>query len=268
LLYRILGYIEVPITPLIPLIYAAMRWDPDKLELPAILETPARFAQRDGLVLLLVLPLVSFGLRGVRQGLRSPITWELIHTLLTQLQKNVFVKDAGDAKYNHRVTLFVKRPWIWAWCKWPWSGYLVPVERSGQGTRQSKTRFLCAPEKRAAQHEGVAGQTWVREKIIEVKELPDLKVPMDEATRAALIKDYARKTWVTEEWVRKRLDEDLPMARSFVGIPVEINGRVAGVVILDSRNPIPPNRNKYSSAYDLVAKLLSKMLEKGVSLDR
>jgi hypothetical protein len=108
----------------------------------------------------------------------------------------------------------------------------------------------------------------VQEKIIEVKSLPDLYATMDDGVRSTAIQDYAKKTWVETGWVEHRVQNQRTMGRSFVGIPVEIRGRMAGVVVLDSRNPRPPIRSKYQSAYELLAKQLSQMLEKGVNLDQ
>src|SRR6185295_12478314 len=219
------------------------------------------------------LPVVSY-LTRARRYVGSPAKWELVHTLLTQLQKNVFQEqEETDPQYNHRVTLFLKRRWVWALCRWPWSGYLVIAERSGQSTIKSQTRFLCATEKDPGKHEGVAGQTWVAEHILVVADLPDLQgEEMDEAVLQDLVREYARKTWVSPEWVLDRLaqarERHRTLARSYVGIPVEINGRVVGVVVLDSRNPRPPRMQRYSSAYDLVANSLSNILKKGVNLDQ
>jgi hypothetical protein len=264
-LHHFLKWSEIVIASAIPLVYAAVRWTPEALPLPSELARLVLSIQAHGLLLLFILPVAAYATR-LRRFLRSPVTWELVHKLLTQLQKSVF-KDVDDGRYNHRVTLFVKsRGFRWGWP--PWHSYLVPAERSGSHDRSSTTRFLCEPEKQGRKHEGVAGQTWVQEKIIEVKDLPDLYGDMDDGAREVAIQEYAKKSWVPVAWVRKRIKNNGTMARSFVGIPVEIRGRMAGVVILDSRNPRLPNRNKYQSAYDLVAKLLGELLEKGVNLDQ
>lgn len=264
-IYHLLKWLEVAIAATIPLVYAAVRWTPATLPLPKRLEQLVGLIQANGLLLLFVLPAAAYATR-LRRFLRSPVTWELVHKVLTQLQKSVY-RDEEDEKYNHRATLFVKSTMLHR--GWPIRrNYLVPAERSGSHDRSSTTRFLCEPEKPGRKHEGVAGQTWVQEKIIEVKDLPDLYAEMDEAARETAIKEYAKKSWVSEDWVRDRIAKNCTMARSFVGIPVEIGGRMAGVVILDSRNPRLPNRNKYKAAYELVEKLLSALLEKGVNLDQ
>jgi hypothetical protein len=265
-LYRILKWSDVGVGFAIPVVYGAVRWTREAMPLPRQLEQLVLSIQQHGLLLLFLLPVAAYATR-LRKYLRSPVTWQLVHKLLTELQKSVY-KDQEDGKYNHRVTLFVK---VKGFQKgWPpqWRSYLVPAERSGAHDRTSSTRFLCEPEKQGHKHEGVAGQTWVQEKVIAVGNLPDLYAEMDETTLEAAIQDYAKKTWVPVEWVRQRVAAKCTMARSFVGIPVEISGRMAGVVILDSRNPRLPTRSKYQSAYDLVAKLLSEVLEKGVNLDQ
>jgi GAF domain-containing protein len=61
--------------------------------------------------------------------------------------------------------------------------------------------------------------------------------------------------------MRKRLS----MARSYLGIPIEVKGERWGVIVLDSRSPNgirPPEGLPYDT-YRVMAKFLEQMLERG-----
>lgn len=126
----------------------------------------------------------------------------------------------------------------------------MPVERSGHTTRKSRTAFL-APDD-ADRAEGIAGQTWARNRILVVNELPDI----NKSPPQGVLEDYARRTFVATEWLQGTRRH----ARSFCGIPVEVKGRPWGVIILDSRNPnvIDDDANRF---YRLVGGFLGKLLE-------
>ena len=155
---------------------------------------------------------------GVAQWARSmigpPWSWEAVHRVLDLFQERVFHGEANDPMHYHRVTLFRHVGWLFCRRRWPWSGWLVPVERSAHTTRTTKV-FFRAPDQ-ADQAEGVAGQAWSRNKMVIVAGLPDLQNAPAEADFAR----YAQETWVSVDWLRK----EPPSARSFCGVPVGVNG--------------------------------------------
>jgi len=163
--------------------------------------------------------------------------------LFNDYREEAFNIAEDDAVHNHRVTLFKRSRliwWIWPWrsrySPWgkmraPWSGWLVPLVRSGHTTQRSRTVFL-APDD-ADNVEGVVGQVWARDRVIVVEDLPDLCGNATDQDIAA----YALKTWVPDAWVRWRLRSGKQCPRSICGIPVEVNGSRWGVIVLDSYSP-------------------------------
>lgn len=186
-----------------------------------------------------------------RKMIGPPWVWEVIHSLLDDLQQHAFGKDCQSPLHHHRATLFRFVRWRWCLRRWPWSGWLVPIERSGHATRRSSVAFL-APDD-ADQAEGVAGQTWAHNRVIFIDGLPDAVANRSKNKQ----REYAQRTWVSEDW----LEREQCKARSFCGIPVEVKSKPWGVIILDGRNadPIPQNAVDY---YMLIARQLAKLLER------
>lgn len=170
-------------------------------------------------------PLAMVGVtifESLRRSAGHPKVWQVVHEELDDFHDRVFSQTEIDDQHHHRVTLFRKVEWVFCRRRWPWSGWLKPVERSGHTSRKTSSIFK-APEAGDG-CEGVAGKTWSRKKPVYVTGLPDIVA--DES----MIAEYARKTWTPEWWVRKRM----PTARSFYGIPLEVDNVVWGVVIIDS----------------------------------
>ena len=186
----------------------------------------------------------------VRLMIGPPWIWDTVHYLLDRFQGYVFEGESGPL-HHHRVTLFrYTRVRFWL-CHWPWSGWLVPVERSGHTTRRSRTTFL-APDD-ADQAEGIAGQTWAQNRVVVVNGLPDI----NENPPCDVLAEYARRTWIAEAWLQKQSQH----ARSFCGIPVEVKGKLWGVIVLDSRSPgvIDEEAIRF---YSLIGRYLGKLLER------
>ena len=90
--------------------------------------------------------------------------------------------------------------------------------------------------------------------MVLIEGLPDVSMSNTPEPDLAL---YADKTGVTKDWVR----EHKPHARSFCGIPVEIKGKLWGVVVLDSRSHTSLDEGAVST-YRMFGKLLGKSLER------
>lgn len=195
--------------------------------------------------------IVALGLMQVaRWMIGPPWVWDTIHYLLDTFRGYVFEEEGGPL-HHHRVTLFkYVRVRFWL-CRWPWSGWLVPVERSGHTTQKSRTAFL-APDD-ADRAEGVAGQTWAQNRVVPLDKLPDI----NENPPCDVLAEYARRTWIAEA----RLQKQRQHARSFCGIPVEVKGKLWGVIVLDSRNPEVINQNA-DQFYSLIGRFLGKLLER------
>jgi GAF domain len=174
-----------------------------------------------------------------------------VHYLLDTFREHAFEKERGAPLHYNRVTLFKHVRFRWALCKWPWSGWLIPMERSGHTTQKSRTAFLVPDNADLVQ--GIAGQTWAQNSVVMVNELPDLNgSPSPER-----FDEYARKTWVSVRWLQRRSQH----GRAFCGIPVEVKGRMSGVIVIDSRSPDAIDQEAVK-VYRLVGRYLGKLLER------
>lgn len=201
--------------------------------------------------LLPTLLIVSGGLGLLKKLLGPPWLWQTVHSYLDVFREDVFNFGPDDAVHHHRVTLFKYVGWCWRLEKWPWSGWLVPVERSGH-TTQSQISVFRAPDD-ADHAEGVAGMTWARRGQVMVSHLPDLEAsPSDDAFRA-----YSRATGVSVADLKRKV----PRARSYCGLPVEVKGNLWGVLIFDSRSPDGINHDS-QVLFRPLGKYLGKLLER------
>ena len=201
-----------------------------------------------------------------RSHIGSPETWVLVQYILDQYRDEMFGKDnetKEDPQHFHRVTLYKATRWRWALVRWPGSEWVVPVARSGSTT---KTKIPCFRASRNDPNaaEGVAGQTWARvSRLVPAFELPDLNM---EHPNQADIETYARKTFVSNEWVRRQIRKQKrgPQARALLGIPVEAKGNSWGVLVVDSRSSQPIQLKKVfkSPSFQAHSGVLSRLLEK------
>lgn len=196
-----------------------------------------------------------------------PWIWKAIRGIIDEFRERAFA-SAGDPVHHHRVTLFEHTqiwrfwrlwdvwitPWTWRRGRTPWSGWLLPVCRSGHTTQHCSTRFL-APDN-ADYAEGVAGQVWARNSQIVVNDLP----LVDENTPDDVIADYASKTFVSSDWVKNRRTRPLP--RCLCGVPIEVDGRIWGVLVLDSRGQNTIRSRKVSDLVDFVGIVLRHLLRR------
>lgn len=225
---------------------------------------------RFGQAYLWLVPLLGvLGLVGklVCDYIGPPWVWAVVQKIVDKFAEKAFEPVPGAAAHDYRVTLFrhtwaLERPWRGKrrpgerW-RWPWSGWLVPVVRSGHTTQNTNAIFL-APDD-AYNAEGVVGQTWANRKVVQTRELPDLNVDSSDSN----IREYATQTFVAEEWVRQRLRERKPFPLTLCGIPVEVGGRVWGVIVLDSRHSqaIKDKAHSYKTYQELVPAVLAELLK-------
>lgn len=195
---------------------------------------------------LLAIPLLDW----VRRLNGDPKVWRIVHDVLDAFRDKVIDSDPNDEIHQHRVTLFRHSGWAFVLRRWPWSGWLVPVERSGHTTQKTDIIFR-APDD-ADHAEGIAGLTWSRNKVVYVEDLPDLSSDGSEAA----IELYALRSHMSPSLVRQRR----PRARSLCGIPVEVNGQLWGAIVVDSRHP-KLLEAELRGHYTTYARFLGKTLE-------
>lgn len=171
-----------------------------------------------------------------------------VHGLLDQICQATFKHDKFLHEQHGRVTLFRYQYFFFG--RWRfWGGWLVPVERSGEATRNTDTAFA-APDNGEAS-EGVAGMTWSRRRNVSIEGLPNLSLDKSEAA----FKKYADMSLYPIERIRKKV----PRPLSLYGIPVEVGGKKWGVIVIDSVHP--KINTKYArQVFDAIAPTLSSYL--------
>lgn len=261
-IHRTAVVVDVTSGLLLAFVLAALRWDPKQTPLTGWFAAFLTWCQGSSPLLLLILFAFSY-LSRLRSYAKPPTTWKKVHALLDEMQGQIFKEenDKGEPLHHYRVTLF-KRGWCFRLHRWPWSGWLIPVERSGHMMRKTKTVFRAPDDPNML--EGVAGLTWAKKAIVLIDNLPDLsKNPgVEGGLHDPDIGNYARSTLVHEDWVRQRVKERKQLGRSFCGIPVEVSGGTLwGVIVIDSQNPEPKTGPQHDLTYRLYAGVLGKLLE-------
>lgn len=201
--------------------------------------------------------------------LGDPWVWEKLQFILNEYQAKAFAVRASEPNHHHRVTLFQYRKRVF-WCRhctgkwyWPWgkhspgSGWLVPVLRSGYTSQKTKVIF-CAPDN-GDEAEGVAGKAWAAQSAVVLQELPS---PTKNGPRRD-IKNYCIVTACPIEMVEAKIASGGSMPSSMAATPIEVNGNIWGVVVLDSRADDGVSQDSILN-YELTVALIGQLLEKTV----
>lgn len=194
-----------------------------------------------------------------RKMIGAPWLWGVVKVALDTLRRDLF--DGHNAPdHHHRITLFRYRGWILRPCRWPGSGWLVPVARSGHSTQKTGTKFRAPSEPTRA--EGIAGRSYVTKGTLFVP--PPNAAPLPRVGKDASapeIEEYAKRTFIDQRWITRQLekrDDELP--RSYVGFLIEVKGKPWGVIVIDSAEPaLDPKL--VQRGFNLIGGTLSKVLE-------
>jgi len=189
-------------------------------------------------------------------------SWKVATHLLEEYRKAIFQSKStleNEADHHNRVTLYKHVSMRLAFCRWPWSNWVVPVARTGHTTQNWRIPRFLAPTGEPDLAEGVAGLTFANNSTIIVSKLPALTPESSDTA----IQRYARKGLVSEKWVRNRLKRGSCSIRSLVGIPIEVDGKPWGAIVVDSRNPEPiiGIKELENEEFKRLARSLSKLLE-------
>jgi hypothetical protein len=179
--------------------------------------------------------------------------WKTVQVLIDHLREETFAKDdetKNDPLHHHRITMFKYCRFRACFARWPWSGWMIPVARSGFRTK-TKIRFFRASLEKPEDAEGVAGRAFAYGKTISVNDLPSLTIARANPDDLAR---YAERTFVPLSSIRS----NAPGARSLLGIPVEVNGKPWGALVLDSHSPKEITNKK--AVYGTLAKVLNAIL--------
>jgi hypothetical protein len=209
---------------------------------PVPLQTMAAWLFENNWWIVLALAVLGAIAKIVKERLDQSWVWTAVQAIIDRIAKDTF-GQTGSA-HHHRATLFRYRnyywlpfpfrSWSWPWGKgrWPCSGWLVPVIRSGHTSQRTRTYFL-APDD-ADNAEGIAGQIWAgnKELALSTGTVPQVGANQIEMTA------YADKTFVKGTWVNEEVSHGKVLAASFRGLPIEGRaGKRWGVLLLDSRDP-------------------------------
>ncbi len=214
--------------------------------------------------------LIALGQLSRRLG--DPATRMLAQHVLNLYQRQIFPES--DHTHYHRITVFkhtaicglfaIHRPvrgrWYWPWGKnaWPWSGWLVPILRSGH-TNQKPSSIFLAPENEPDRAEGIAGNAWSRNNTVHVSNLDKMVAESSPAKR----REYAEKTFTPVELIDLYIRANKPIGRSFAAFPIEVKGNVWGVVVIDSRAPDGVTNENLSMVTPMLA-ILSRLFERRI----
>jgi len=155
-----------------------------------------------------------------------------VHSLLDQICDNTFKNQKFEHEQHRRATLFRYR-YLTIW-RWPFiGGWLVPIERSGNLTRRTDAIWR-APDN-GERAEAVAGRAWSRGRQVYVPGLPDLRTVGVTEVQFRL---YGERSFCDP----KKLRSKPPQARSLIGIPINVDNKPWGVLVLDSVLPTIPER--------------------------
>lgn len=186
-----------------------------------------------------------------------------VKSLLNDFRRSAFPED--DPEVDHQITLFRHRKWGWKRCnilkgQMPWHGWLVPFERSGEFGQDSKTRFY-APMHNPEKIEGFAGKIFRNKNCEYIPDLPDLNSTNTGKKNRVR---YANATNVSISWVNKRIQSKQRFARSFWGVHVEVDGKIWGVLLIDSKASNLKGKNELKTEFRSTGLALNTLLA-GVS---
>ena len=215
----------------------------------------------------------------MRKRFGSPKAWDSLKAILNFWQAQIFEdeKFSEDPSHYHRITLFKYSAWINPWTKYRtwlrrraikgwwlnpynflwkypiWSGWLVPVVRSGHLTQNSLALFR-VPD--SGDVEGIAGQAFTCKKPIH-KVLPDINSESDDQFKL----QFAKDGFVSLEWVEARLQNRQQMYLSFLAF--QITGPTDypwGIIVVESVCGDLP-KEEILKQVPTIARVVSRLVE-------
>lgn len=182
---------------------------------------------------------------------RDPEITRSIESILDETRRELFTTDAlvsAPEMHCHRITVFKYSTWCFMsrlvyFRKfqnrrlYPWSGWLVPVARSGHITRDGKTVFHV--DVNGAVSEGFAGRAYLRATKTEQAGGSILHATMPILTIGdpSSVKAYSECVYQSQDDVKLRHDRRPVQYGCLAAIPLCVAGRPWGAVVLDSVTP-------------------------------
>lgn len=257
------GYVSLTITSLILGVDKNSAWLEDR---PIVLRAIVFTEDHALWFFSIFVACIMLGLIFRRLG--NPWVWDKLKFILDEYQGKAFNVNPSDPQDHHRVTLFkehsrciLRRHWSSSSAWKPWgntpviSRYLVPVLRSGHISQKSSALFHIPDD--SDKSEGVAGKAWSANEAIIISDLPDVNRPRPGVRDR---RKYAESTNSTVEMVDSYIGKGRQLPRSIAAIPIEVDGKPWGVVVLDSRSPNGVQQQSVLD-YTLTVALLGQLLE-------
>lgn len=211
----------------------------------------------------------------VKSHVGSPWVWKVVHSLLDDLREGVFNGSNYSSLGEHRATLFKfcpccpggwrilskkKKFWLIPYCKLkihgPLAGWLIPAERSSHNHRKSSAIFIAHDD--SAHAEGVVGTQWHERESIHIEDLPEIGANASVQN----IERYCTRSFTSIERVKKMIELERKMPRSFHSIRIIVGGKPWGVVVLDSTHDKMPPKEEITKVAKPICGFLSKVLER------
>lgn len=204
----------------------------------------------------------------------DPKLWDEIQFILDRYQEKCFGDDVE--RDHHRVTLFQLKKrcfFIKHWSSkhwfWPygnagvWQNFLVPTLRSAHLSKKTKACFHVPDD--GEKCEGIAGAAYRSRSIIVRNNLPDLakKGSSNDAKKKLSLdkRIYAKSTNCPESMVDLYLKREKAVPRSIGATPIDVNGDIWGVIVLDSRSPDAITKESLKN-FTIVIATIGKLLER------
>lgn len=225
---------------------------------------------QDVAIWLLVAVAVVIVATAIMKRMADPWVVEKLQFILDEYQDRVF-KNLNVPKDHNRVTLFKYKENLFFRRHWLESGvstwlpfktrrfrgdYLVPYMRSGHLTLNTKTIFFIDSEN-SAKSQGVAGQAWSKRGVVILPDLPEITCN----SRPKARENYATVTKSSVRFLERYLAEGRTPSRAMAAMPVECNGKLWGVIVLDSLDPLGVTAESVEH-YTLTVALIGHLLER------
>lgn len=225
---------------------------------------------QDMAIWLLITVAVVIAATAIMKRMADPWVVEKLQFILDEYQDRVF-KNLNVPKDHNRVTLFKYKRNLFFRRHWLESGmstwlpfktrrfcgdYLVPYMRSGHLTLNTKTIFFIDSEN-SANSQGVAGQAWSKRGVVILPDLPEIT----RNSRPKVRENYATVTKSSVRFLERYLAEGRTPSRAMAAMPVECNGKLWGVIVLDSLDPLGVTAESVEH-YTLTVALIGHLLER------
>ncbi|MFM4920273.1 hypothetical protein ACEUCL_21205 [Aeromonas dhakensis] len=239
---------------------------------PLFFKITTEYIKNNSPLLLLISALLIFIPVVVLRFTSSASILKCIAAKLNTLRDWICCDISGDYDENHRVTLFKYQKWYfglifnkkyWSskWFPWtfernPWSGWLVPIARSGYTSFDARAVFW-APNS-SKKSEGVAGIAWAKGgNMIHFEKLPKISATTSEQNK----EKYCQSTKINRGFLDACIREGAFPSRSFLAFALLVEGEQWGVIVIDSQSENGIDIGQMQKAMDVTCILMPILLE-------